>query len=415
VNTLWQSYSGMETGNSTVPPVVSNLRSKPYRAGARRFRVFTFFSLRSSYFLDSSTNIYLHAHTPSDPHIPISYEPGLALLPLPQNLRAEASNSLSPKSAEISPIDQYLHTSTTMESSDTYRFPKLKGSENYESWRIDATSALKAKGLWWVTSGKLGKPEIPQSNATTAAKKEYASAMNHWEDKNDRACGMIIFSTEQGPRVHIGKIEIATQMWATLKDQYEQSNLTTLHLAIKELIQSKQSDFKSILDYADSLKRAATRCSNAGEEVPVWIMGHLFLLGLNEVLEPYIFGLIQSAKTNKTKLSIDDMAIALVDHDKRSNQEEGSSSKSMVAKFGKKPKSRNNSKLRKGPAKTCFHCEQRGHNKQDCWYLNPKLRPEGWKPSQEKKDLAKEGSDKDLGKSSGVRIVRSMKVSFASV
>jgi len=226
---------------------------------------------------------------------------------------------------------------------------------------------------------------------------------------------MIIFSTEQGPRVHIGKIEIATQMWATLKDQYEQSNLTTLHLAIKELIQSKQSDFKSILDYADSLKRAATRCSNAGEEVPVWIMGHLFLLGLNEVLEPYIFGLIQSAKTNKTKLSIDDMAIALVDHDKRSNQEEGSSSKSMVAKFGKKPKSRNNSKLRKGPAKTCFHCEQRGHNKQDCWYLNPKLRPEGWKPSQEKKDLAKEGSDKDLGKSSGVRIVRSMKVSFASV
>jgi len=46
-----------------------------------------------------------------------------------------------------------------MNGSDSYRFPKLKGSENYESWRIDATSALKAKGLWWVTAGKLGKPE----------------------------------------------------------------------------------------------------------------------------------------------------------------------------------------------------------------------------------------------------------------
>jgi len=52
-------------------------------------------------------------------------------------------------------------------------------------------------------------------------------------------------------------------------------------------------------------------------------MGHLFLLGLNEGLKPYVFGLIQSAKTNKTKLSIDNMAIALVDHDKRSNLARG--------------------------------------------------------------------------------------------
>ncbi len=48
-----------------------------------------------------------------------------------------------------------------MEGSDTYQFPKLKGSENYESWRIDAISALKSKGLWWFTSGKLEKSEIP--------------------------------------------------------------------------------------------------------------------------------------------------------------------------------------------------------------------------------------------------------------
>ncbi len=83
-------------------------------------------------------------------------------------------------------------------------------------------------------------------------------------------------------------------------------------------------------------------------------MGHLFLLGLNEGMKPYVFGLIQSAKT-KTKLSIDDMAIALVDHDKRSNQEESSNTKSMVVKFGKKDSD-----------KTCSHCELKGHTKQDC-------------------------------------------------
>ncbi len=98
-------------------------------------------------------------------------------------------------------------------------------------------------GLWWVTSGKLEKPEIPDPNVTAAAKKEYASAINHWEDKNDRACGMINFSIEQGLRVHIVKIEDATIMWSTLKTQYD---LTTLHLAIRELTQSKQSDGNSL-------------------------------------------------------------------------------------------------------------------------------------------------------------------------
>ncbi len=36
-------FNLLEIGNSTATPVVSNLRSEPYKAGAREFRVFTFF------------------------------------------------------------------------------------------------------------------------------------------------------------------------------------------------------------------------------------------------------------------------------------------------------------------------------------------------------------------------------------
>ncbi len=66
-----------------------------------------------------------------------------------------------------------------MEGSETYRVPKLKGSENYEAWKEDINSALKAKGLWMITSGKLEKPEPLESDASTAAKKEYATAAHH--------------------------------------------------------------------------------------------------------------------------------------------------------------------------------------------------------------------------------------------
>jgi len=261
-----------------------------------------------------------------------------------------------------------------------------------------------------ITSGKLEKPVPLSSDASTADKKEYTTDVQHWEDRNDRASGIIGFSCEKGPRIHITKAESATKMWSILKAQYEQSDLTTLFLATKELTQTKQSDFKSIQDYADSLKQAAVKCSDTGKTIQPWMLSNLFLLGLNESLEPYIFGLIQSAKVNKSDLLIDDMTIALADHDKRSNPEDNFSSKSMVAQFGgKKRKFGNNSELRR-ESKKCAHCEQGGHSEQGCWLLHPKLRPYGWKSLQERKDLAK---GDDSGKSFGARIVRTMKASIA--
>lgn len=246
-----------------------------------------------------------------------------------------------------------------------------------------------------ITSGSLEKPEIPvfdpstsdestpavDTPASTAAIKEYAVAAHYWADKNDRARGMITYHCETGPRVHISKITEATNMWFILETQYGQSDLTTLYLAIKELNRAKQSDFKSIQDYADSLKRVATRCSNVGKTIESWMLSNLFLLGLNESLEPYIFGLIQSAKAKNSELLIDEMAIALADHDKRINDEEDFSSKSMVAQFGGK-KRKFGGKFRKGSNKTCTHCEQTGHEQQRCWYLHPNLRPDEWKPSE---------------------------------
>ena len=296
-----------------------------------------------------------------------------------------------------------------MDSYDSsYKFPKLKGNENYDSWKVDIAYALKAEGLWWVTSGKLEKP-IPTGDLTPAAKEKHNSALLTWEDKNDRACAMIIFATEQGPRVHIGHIEVAIKMWSILKDLYEESDIITLHLALKELTQSKQSDFKSIQEYADSLKIASIKCSNTGNSLPDWVLGHLFLLGLNEGLEPYVFGLIQVAKANNTQLNITDMAVDLAYYDKRLSHEE--SSKGLAVKCDKS-KSGNHNRFRKDSDKVsiCGYCKRRGHIKQECYKLNPKLRPEEREPSGNRKKLAKE----DSGKSSGVKIVRCMKASESS-
>ncbi len=154
-----------------------------------------------------------------------------------------------------------------MKGSNNYWFSKLKKSENYESWKVDIISILKVKDLWWIISRKLKKSINPNSEFKTAVKKKYVSTILNWEDKNDRVCDVIIFSIEQRLRVHIVKIEDVIKMWSILKTQYEQSNLTTLYLAIKELTQSKQSNFNFIQNYADSLKRAVIRCSDIDNAV----------------------------------------------------------------------------------------------------------------------------------------------------
>ncbi len=169
-----------------------------------------------------------------------------------------------------------------------------------------------------------------------SSQKKYISTILNWKDKNDRICNVIIFSIEQKLRVHIVKIKDIIKMWSILKTQYEQLNLIILYLMIKELTWSKQLNFNFIQNYVDSLKWAVIKCSDIDNAIAFWMLSNLFLLDLNESLELYIFDLIQSIKINKIDLFIKNIIIALVDHDKRSNDEKNFSFKSMIAQFNDK-------------------------------------------------------------------------------
>ncbi len=54
-----------------------------------------------------------------------------------------------------------------------------------------------------------------------------------------------------------------------------------------------------------------------GNPIPSWLLSAFFRLGLNPDLEPYTFQTVNTAQTQKWELEIDEMIIALVDHDRR--------------------------------------------------------------------------------------------------
>ncbi len=232
----------LKTENSTVI-LISNLRI--YSTLVNEYLFFAhFFSSFICFIYDIVQSIYLHVYLLSCSCISRDYEFKLALLSLSQKITKNRSIELTViKINEFflywSSFSSYLNHHTTMKDLNNYWFSKLKKSENYESWKIDIISTLKVKDLWWIISRKLKKLIISNSEFKTTVKKKYVSTILNWEDKNDRICNLIIFSIKQRLRIHIVKIEDIIKMWFILKTQYEQLNLITLYLTIKELTQLK--------------------------------------------------------------------------------------------------------------------------------------------------------------------------------
>ncbi len=327
-----------------------------------------------------------------------------------------------------------------MEGGKNYRIAKLKGAENYDTWQLEAGSLLKSDGLWLITSGRELPPNEPKepkqsldaagssATASRTIEKEWESYNEKvkvfdkeyikWEHGNNRATALIVLTSEKGPRVHIRSLESASEMWINLKKQYGTSDLSTRNLALQRICKFSQSDYKNITEYAEELKKSATKCADMGNTIPPWMLSCFFLMGLDEGLEPYTFGLIQAAKNSNKELDIDDMVVALADHDKRHNSEE--TVKGLSAKFRHKSTSKTrNSERDDSKDLKCDHCKGFKHVKADCRYLHPHLRRKDWKSHSGKEKFMKENLGKQPGaedsfkskSTPGVRVMRSMRSS----
>ncbi len=157
------------------------------------------------------------------------------------------------------------------------------------------------------------------------------------DDKYSRAYATIRLNCEDGPRVHIKCVEDPNEMWSTLKRQYEASDLATRDNAVSQMICHTQSDFKTIAEYGESIKQGEAKCAEIGNPVASWLQSSFFQLDLNSDLEPYTFQMVNTARAQKRELEIDEMIIALVDHDRR--QQFSEESKALATKLSHKKNS----------------------------------------------------------------------------
>ncbi len=221
-----------------------------------------------------------------------------------------------------------------------------------------------------------------------AKMEKYREKLLDYDDKYSRACATIRLNCEEGPRVYIKGVESPHEIWSILKNQYESSDLATRDNAVFQMVHQTQSDFSTITEYGEVIKKGAAKCAEMGNPVPSWLLSSFFRLGLNPDLELYTFQMVNTARTQKRELEIDEMIIALVDHDRR--QQFSKDIKALAAKKGKgksttekekpttSPTTPPSTKKDKGKER-CKHFGSARHVKKSCSYLMPaNQRPVNW-------------------------------------
>ena len=304
-----------------------------------------------------------------------------------------------------------------------YKIAPLKRSANYDRWLEDIRRILALDHCWLVTIEKEITPKILQALPeekpvstgddgtsvkavvnTESAKDVYEAKMEKYkkkfldcDNKYFRACATIRLNYEDGSYVHIKGVESLHEIWSILKNQYKSSNLATWDNAVSQRMHQTQSDFNTIAKYGEVIKKGAAKCAEMGNPVPSWLLSSFFRLGLNPDLEPYTFQMVNTAQMQKRELEIDEMIIALVDHNWR--QQFSEDTKALAAKKRKSksavtekenPTTPPSTKKDKGK-KCCEHCGLARHAKKSCYYLMPaNQRPVDWKPYHGKEHLLQE-------------------------
>lgn len=337
----------------------------------------------------------------------------------------------------------------------SYTITKLKGRQNYDSWKEDMSSLLILDKTWLVVTGIDPQPTTPvhphianageifatvtatikpgEVETYTKCLEDFKAKTLAWEDKNSRACALIRLNCAEGsgPRTHIHGISYSFRTWKVLEKQYEASDLATLDLSRQTICRYVQTDFKDLSTYGENIKSAASNCAEMGKVIPTWMLGSFFRTGLSTDLESYTFQLVQASKDSAQELTIDDMMAALVDHDKRSQYLEDTKALQLTfaievtnQRLGRKPSPALSLErihplqvhLPLAPPRRIV-VQDRVTIAAPSFMLNrnattfigyPHMRPDGWKPMQGKEHLIKNH------KGGGAKAVRAMKMAFST-
>lgn len=154
---------------------------------------------------------------------------------------------------------------------------RLKGRENYDSWRISARAALELSGLWGYVDGS--------STETDATKKA---------DGEMRAKAKLTLMVEPINYSHLQSAKTASEIWKNLETAFNDSGLMRRVGLLRTLINTRLENCASIEEFVNTVTTTAHKLKGTGMTVDDEWIGTVLLAGLGDEYRPMIMAIESS-------------------------------------------------------------------------------------------------------------------------
>jgi hypothetical protein len=269
--------------------------------------------------------------------------------------------------------------------SSSYKFPKLKGSNNWEIWSLRASAVLAQKGYIEVMRdptmvqpvepqyrdvSTLDENQLNAQNATQEAYQQelarYRSYMAAREIQSLQAASLIRLLLEDGLLLQTRNLIDANQLWRRLEALYEPKGFSSEFLISKELFSTTLERCKgSIEDYLTRIQRLTDELAAKKLAIPNKVIAAYILSNLGPEWENTVAIISQSYRSQDGDIDLLALFSQLIDESRRRKAIQQPDE--MVMTTQGRPI---------GPIRPkCPYCRIKGHHPDKCWVKNPHLRP----------------------------------------
>lgn len=227
--------------------------------------------------------------------------------------------------------------------SKDFDIEKLRGSENYHTWRFAIQNVLAYKGY----SNCISDPVRETDNSKLVNCKAILS-----------------LSVDTHIYVHIQKFNTASDIWKALKNLYEDKGLTRKIGLLRSLISTRLEECDNMQQYVDNVVCYSNKLTGVGFSISDEWIAAILLAGLTHNFKPFIMGI----EATNGDIKSDALIMKLLD----SQSNENIRGEALIGK--KKPRGDKTEKRK------CFNCGKIGHMAKTCRKKKKRLISERQKP-----------------------------------
>lgn len=251
------------------------------------------------------------------------------------------------------------------------RIAKLRGADNWVSWKFQLSVTLKSNGTWDITKGNKPKPAALNDQAAQPAEIEARERdIAIWQNLDNNAQRIIATTVDEQPLLHIMNCESSKEMWDKLTSVYEQNSEANKHMLQQKWYSMSKDPADDMASHVAKLENLAHRLKTLGEQIPDSMIITKILMTL-----PFEYNHFMSAweSTHQDERNLTNLVARLNIEEMRMRMQNASLDKhseggALAASRDGPRRGENNQYQGRGQRRpgVCYICDKPGHWAREC-------------------------------------------------